>query len=222
MTVASLTHMIQGMDAAVHSAAVVHAGDRVHVLLRDLTHMLYMWNSARRGQDVLYANWEDLHFQGGGSQTVPVHEAWAGVIQQAVAPRGSLLVVPWRSKTEHTRRPVTQSIPINPEPQLCAVRRLRTFYQWQRLRSRVDPIGPIFTSLRDSAVRLSAQAAQARVRHNVTTYGLGGEETMHSFRRGHVQAAQAAGESSAITMHRAGMLSPATFQKYADQGRHLR
>lgn len=222
MTVSSLTHLVRGMDSAIRSAALSHAGDQAHLLLRDLTHMLYMWNGARRGQDALYANWEDLYFQDDNLQIVSIRSAWAGEIPQAAVPRGPLLVVPWRSKTEHTQRPMTQTIPINSEPQLCGVRRLRTFYQWQRHRFRSAPVGPIFTSVRDVSVRLSSQAAEARVRHNVVTYGLGGGETMHSFRRGHVQAAQAAGEAVAVTMQRAGMQSTATFAKYADRGRHLR
>lgn len=222
MTVIELTHIVRGMGSAIVEAATVHDGDRVHLLLRDLTHMLYMWNGARRGQDVLYADWEDLHLQGSDLRIVPVNVAWGGEILYAVEPRGSLLVVPWRSKTEHTQRPATQTIPVNTDPQLCAVRWLRTFYQWQRQRTRCQPSGPIFTSVRDTTVRLTSQAAGARVRHNVATYGRGGGETMHSFRRGHVQAAQAAGETPAVTMQRAGMRSPATFAKYADCGRHLR
>ena len=70
-------------------------------------------------------------------------------------------------------------------------------------------------------VRLQCQAAGNRVRACLIQYGRYKGETMHSFRRGHIKAAQAADEPEATTMHRAGIVTVQTFRKYADNGRHL-
>ena len=185
-----------------------------------------MWNSGRRGKDALYADWDDLYLQRAGEAVVSVHVPWQGQIVQAEPMPGTLLVVPSGSKTghvaEHWRRPGLQEILQTERVQLCAVRRLRTLYQWHRARSQRRPCGPVFISTREPYARLRAEAAGARVRVILARYGNDGGETMHSFRRGHVQAAQTTEEPVAVTIRRTGIGSVSTSTQYADQGRHLR
>ena len=168
---------------------------------------------------------------------------------------GLLLIVPCRTKTEHTRRPQTQEIQPDARSDLCAIRRLRTFFQQQHQLHQRIPVGAVFRSTRAPFDRLNrstrapfgrlnrstrapfdrlnrstrapfdrltAPAAGARVRANLVKYGADNGETMHSVRRGHIQAAQATAEPTQVTMQRAGISSGGTFQKYADRGRHLR
>ena len=217
-----LATLVRGMDCALADAARGGRSEESAVLLRDVTHLLYMWNSGRRGQDALYADWDDLYVQRAGDSAVPAHVLWQGEIAHAEPVEGTLLVVPARSKTEHWCRPCTQEVVPNDTSELCAIRRLRTLYQWQRARFQQRPCGPVFISTREPYVRLRAEAAGARVRVNLARYGCDGGETMHSFRRGHIQAAQAVNEPAAVTMRRAGIVSLSTFTKYTDRGRHLR
>ena len=80
----------------------------------------------------------------------------------------------------------------------------------------------MFRSQRASLTRLTSQAAANRVRVNMCEFGNDRGETMHSFRRGHVQAAKSVDEHPAVTMQRVGMSSMSTYAKYADRARHLR
>ena len=217
-----LRFLVHRMDAALAAAALAHASARAGLLLRDITHMLYMWNSGRRGQDVLHVNWEDLYLVGPDGQATPVATLWVGEIQCSTVPFGDLLMVPVRTKTEYLRRPATQEIVVHAEAPLCAIRRLRTLYQWHRCRFQTAPRGPVFLNQRSPFYRLTSQAAANRVRANIVEFGRDHGETMHSFRRGHVQAAQAAAEPAAVTMQRVGMSCMSTFAKYSDRGRHLR
>lgn len=217
-----LTLLVAGMDRALEAALRGHHAQRAELLLRDVTFMLYLWNSGRRGQDALYANWSDLYLQLADRSLLSVARAWWAEVEQAAPVPAVLLMVPLRSKTEQSRRPQTQEIRANDSSALCAIRRLRTLYQWQRAQLGSEPRGPVFLAQRAPPVRLTAHAAGSRVRHNVVTYGEDGGETMHSFRRGHVQAAQAADEPVSVTMQRTGMACVSTFRRYADRGRHLR
>ena len=221
MLLSSVVTLVHGMDCALAVAVRAGRSEESAMLLRDVTHLLYMWNSGSRGQDAMYADWDDLYLQRAGEAVVSVHVLWQGEIVQAEPVAGTLLVVPSRSKTEHWRRPGTQEILPNERAQLCAVRRLRTLYQWHRARFQQCPCGPVFVSTREPHARLRAEAAGARV--NLARYGNDGGETVHSFRRRHVQAAQAAEEPVAVTMRLTGIGSVSKFTKYADRGgRHLR
>lgn len=222
ITPLTVSQLVSNMSQALVAAVLSKSKARVDVLLRDITHILYMWNSGRRGQDALYIDWEDLYIQFPDRSVVPVATVWAGEVPQGAPVGGALLMVPSRSKTEHTRRPQTQKIDPNGNAAICAIRYLRTYYQWQRSRYHGIPSGPVFLTQRDPPARMTAQAAGNRVRVNMRQYGEDHGETMHSFRRGHVQAAQAADESTAAIMQRTGMLSMTTFRKYSDPGRHLR
>ena len=87
-------------------------------------------------------------------------------------------------------------------------------------------VGAVFRSTRTPVGRLTAPGAGGCVRANVVEYVHGGDnaESMHSFRRGHIQAAHATVGPTQVTMQRAtaGISSGGTFQKHADRGRHLR
>ena len=218
---ADLTALVLRMDSALVAAARRHQVRKAGLLLRDLTHMLVMWCGGRRGQDVLRFDWEDLYLRPGNGHAVPVAMVWAAEIPHAAPLEGSLLVTPLRTKTERTERPATQEIPVNPDPALCAIRRLRTLYQWQRKLEGGSPKGPVFLSTARRPTRLTAQAAGNRIPINFRLYHAHRGETMHSFRRGHIQAAQAEHEPADVIMQRVGIVTGTTLVKYGDRGRHL-
>lgn len=215
--------LAERMDQALSVALQAQHSSDAALLLRDLAFILCMWNGGRRGQDILYIDWDDLYLQAPDRAVTSATAVWSQCpLPQDAQVCGLLLIVPCRTKTEHTRRPQTQEIRPNARSDLCAIRRLRTFFrQQQQLHQRI-PAGAVFRSTRAPFDRLTAPAAGARVRANLVKYGTDHGETMHSFRRGHIQAAQATAEPTQVTMQRAGISSGGTFQKYADRGRHLR
>ena len=216
-----LRFMIQRMDQALIAALQDHKTTTSATLLRDMTFMLYLWNGGRRGQDALYVDWEDVHIRLADRSVVPVAELWSQTDPTAAPVLGPLVIVPSRTKTDQSRRPASQELRLNAEVELCAVRRLHSLYQWGVQQDRRAPTGAVFVSVRGSRSRLQSQAAGNRMHACLTQYGRYKGETMHSFRRGHIQAAQAADEPEATTMQRAGIVTLQTFRKYADSGRHL-
>lgn len=221
MEVDHVQQLAQAMDSAIVSAALQRLHRRVSILLRDLTHMLCMWAGGRRGQDVLQYNWEDFYFVPNIGAAVPIATAWRADIPHADAVPPVLYVTPSRTKTEYLRRPHTQALPSNADPALCAVRRLRLFYQWQRAVEGCEPRGPVFLTTGSSPARMSSQAALQRIRSNIIKYGTDRGETMHSFRRGCIQAAQARGEPSMVTMQHVGIQTVKTFRRYTDPCGHV-
>ena len=69
---ADLCLLVKNMDAALVLAAQAHDRARAGLLLRDLTHMLYMWCSGRRGQDALHVDWGDMYLLGIDGHPTPV------------------------------------------------------------------------------------------------------------------------------------------------------
>lgn len=193
----------------------------ISLLLRDLTHMACMWHNGRRGHDVLHMDWEDVHVCEPGEPAQAVTHIWAGEICHDTPPPHSLLISISRTKTEWSRRPQSWEYVSHDDPNACAVRHLRLLYQWVHQLTKTTPSGPVFVALRGEPRRLSAEAAGRRVRANILKFGVDHGETMHSFRRGHIQAAQAAGEPISSTMRRVGIATVSTFDRYADKGRHL-
>lgn len=161
------------MDVELSAAGAAGVATRVSVLLRDATYILYLWNSGRRGQSALYVDWEDLYLQGTDRTVVAVRDAWAGELVHSNVPIGCLLMVPCRSKTEQYRRPQAQEIARHENSELCAIRRLRLLYQWQRARTRRQPVGSVFRPQRPGTPRLSSQAAGSRVKANLVRFGVG-------------------------------------------------
>ena len=193
------------------------------LLLRDVNHLLYTWNSGRRGRAALYADWDDLYVQWAGEAVVDVHAQWQGGIAPAEPVEGTLLVVPSiaRSKTEHYywHRPCTQEFAANESAGLCAIRRLRTLCQWHRPRFQQRPCGAVFMSPREPYARMRAEAAGARVRVNMARYGRDGGETSAQL------SARACSNSSGRRRTCCGddapyrrLVSVSTSAKYADRG----
>ena len=71
-----LHFMIQRMDQALTTALEERRTTTSATLLRDITFMLYLWNIGRRGQDALYADWEDMYIRMADRSVLPVAEIW--------------------------------------------------------------------------------------------------------------------------------------------------
>ena len=123
-----------------------------------------------RGQDILYTDWSHLCLQ------LPDHDrtvsaaasVWSQChmhMPQDVRVRGLLLIVPCRTKSEHTWRPHTQEVQPNAGFDLCAIRRRRTFFQqWLVVHQCLLVlvlVGAVFRSTHTPSDRVTAPAACA-------------------------------------------------------------
>jgi hypothetical protein len=120
--------------------------------------------------------------------------------------------------------------PNSAEPAFCLPRTL-AYYMWCCSQSDAPPgsgvtdllfrpLAPDQRGFKDAA--LCSASLAARVRLHLQAAGLFAGETVHSFRRGALQAAEAAGGEVAALLGLGQLRSLATLARYLDRHRHQR
>ncbi|GLC36415.1 hypothetical protein PLESTM_000444000 [Pleodorina starrii] len=198
------------------------------VLLRDLLCVLLLWQTSVRGHDVgklglgdfVDPARPDLPYDG-----FPLPPPWSW--GAAVGP--TLCFRERGTKTyKLARAPPVWLLPNAIEPAFCVPRTL-AFYQWCCGRPDSPPGGAItdllFRPLTEDQRGFKPSALQsatlaARIRKHLVDAGLYENETVHSFRRGALQAAAAAGGSTSALLDFAQLRSTVTLARYLDRSRH--
>ena len=96
--------------------------------MRDSAHVLYIWQTIKRGGDGHQADWPDVYLKT-GDECISIQQVWA---PEVAAPplSGTLLWLPRASKTEHGKRARTQELCAScSDPVLCGVRALYLVYR---------------------------------------------------------------------------------------------
>lgn len=213
-----LRRLLLGLDSTIEASA--RSGDtRLWELsIRDAAALAYLFGGCRRGSDILYTQWEDLHMSVGSPPSmVPVVKLWGESDHEEL---GTVYATPSCSKVAHSRRPATQTLPVSTDRVMCPVRRLRNLF-YSELISLRTPTGAIFRSSTGSRQVLTSQGLGDRVRVLVQRYGIDNGETMHGLRRGGIQYLQDERVPHSDVMLQASIVTPAVYHKYGDRARHL-
>ena len=199
------------------------------VLLRDLLCVLVLWQTALRGHDVGklgLGDFVDPVQPDRAYPGFPLPPPWqlgpAGAPSLAFRQRGT--------KTyKLSRAPLVVLAPNSAEPALCIPRTLALYLWWCRQPdappgSPVDdllfrPLAPDQRGFKGTALRSASLAA--RLRLHLRAANLYEGETVHSFRRGSLQAAESAGEDVAALLGLGQLRSVATLSRYLDRNRHV-
>lgn len=194
-------------------------------LARDAAAFALIWQSCRRGADVLSVQWGGLFSETG----VPMLQEWGRLECPNECGVQRMYVVPRKTKTEQTTRPSTQVIPAetSDKAHLCAVKTLGWLYvilvAYGRSVSAEDYVFSGYSN-RDSGA-LTSSALLLRLKRAVQLYVEqdGGKGlTVHSFRRGRLQYER---YERLVGLEELGLLAGikdlGVLHRYLDRGRHL-
>jgi hypothetical protein len=216
MTLQHLRLLLTRIDANAIVAQQSRKPQQFELALRDAMMLTYLFVGCRRGSDLLYTDWGDLHMRVDGGPLMRAVDIW----RSSPSAVGNLVVTPERSKVGHNKRPESQLMLAQPDLVLCPVMRLKALRSYILQNGRADE-GPICCSLTGIRGVLSSQGLNDRVRALVQRYGTDSGETMHGLRRGGMQQLRSQNVSEADIMQQACILTPAVYRKYIDMGRHL-
>ena len=210
-----------------HAAAAAAAGgtplERLR-LARDAAALALLWQSSRRGADLLRMRWDHVGVQG---SVCDVTQLW--VSSTPGPPCGTTLLITLDEvKNDKRSRPAT--IVVAPESDervtMCAVRRLHHLLRLQRVLDghesthvfcsyqRVDPPRRPLTSS-GFANQFASLIRAAQLSQPAGAY------TVHGIRRGRIQHAHAQGATMQDLMRLAGIRTEGIVELYLDAGRHL-
>jgi hypothetical protein len=206
----------------------------VHSLLllqRDAAAFALMWQSCRRGADVLSVQWGGLFASETGEALLSI---WGRLgVDAHSCSVSEVFVIPRKTKTEQVTRPSTQIVTAEGHKFAagCAVRLLGELYSSLIVAGRsVTAEMYVFCGMtdRNSGV-LSSSALQLRLKRAVQLHVRGSEAelekglTLHSFRRGRLQHERYVTGATFDTLQElAGIKDVGVLQRYLDRGRHLR
>ncbi|GLC46554.1 hypothetical protein PLESTB_001621600 [Pleodorina starrii] len=200
------------------------------VLLRDLLCVLLLWQTAFRGHDIGKLGLGDFVDPAQPDRPYtgfPLPPPWLWGSEAAPT-------LGFRQRGTKTyklaRAPLVLLEPNSAEPALCIPRTL-AHYVWCCSQpdapagsAVVDllfrPLAADKRSFKDTA--LTSASLAARVRLHLEAAGLHDQETVHSFRRGALQAAEAAGGEVPTLLGLGQLRSLATLSRYLDRHRHER
>jgi integrase len=198
------------------------------LLMRDAAAFALMWQSCRRGSDVLNVKWGGIF---DGDSDVGVVQACEEGEVRDISETNKLFIIPQKTKTEQVGRAATQVIWRDPALGAvgCAVRVLAQYRNVLRIADvEVSRNEYVFISHRragDGAITVPAllhRFRRAVARHGVELVNAGRKLTLHSFRRGRLQhEAYVNDQSHDWLMRLSGIKDVGVLMRYLDEGRHL-
>ncbi|KXZ41000.1 hypothetical protein GPECTOR_1018g287 [Gonium pectorale] len=226
------------MTPAKYRALVAHLWARVGaepgplprlVLLRDLACILLLWQTTVRGHDIGKLGLGDFVDPDRPDQPF---RGFPLPLPGEVADRAPTLCFRLRgSKTyQLSRAPPVWLFPNPSEPAFCAVGTLALYLRLSSQSAALPGVAvsdaffrPLTADRRGFAAGpLRSAALSARVRLHLQESQLYDGETVHSFRRGALQAASADGAGTPALLGFGQLRSVATLERYLDRGRHER
>lgn len=238
LTEADFRAMIDCLDQRVQelvqlqsATALSHLHD-ILLLERDAAAFTVLWESWRRGQDILQLAWSGMYATVHG-KLVPLVQYWQQNLLTLPMP-DRVLAVPGKTKVEQTCRALSWSFLPQQQTRYCAIARLRRLFGVATAAKLPDfAEGWVFTATgRSAGQELQADALAKRLSdlqlkiaaHGPAVHVAAGHQrmyTLHSFRRGRLQMANAQGLPAECMMLKAGIKTFDILMRYLDEGRHL-